>query len=233
MISYIRISFVLLIFIFGTFGLLYLYNNNTSVEEEIPIIMPNIAIDNFKELPVQEYDKKIPHLDKTFYKELDNNKDKSENILSKPESPMPQISQERLYNDVDSALEDFTNEDNTINKKIPTESPSVLYSTQTPMKKNSSVHIHTKTKHTFNKNIRYSLQLGSLPTEIIAQQELKRLKNKYHDLINTVIKVVKIDLGKPKGVRYRISAGSFTKKHALKKCNNIKKLGGACLVVNY
>ena len=79
----------------------------------------------------------------------------------------------------------------------------------------------------------YWVQVASLPTQKAAQTEALRLQAKSAKELKTQkYRTVRVDLGKPTGIRYRVHFGPFPKKQAVQKCQNLKgneKI--SCLVV--
>ncbi len=79
----------------------------------------------------------------------------------------------------------------------------------------------------------YWVQVASLPTQASAQKEAKRLQAKSKkELKSQDYRTVRVDLGKPKGIRYRVHFGPFSRSQAVQKCQNLKgneKI--SCLVV--
>ncbi len=225
---YIKISLAFLLFALGIVGIFYFRSINNAVEQELPIIMPDTAVNNFKETPKKEYDQDIPHLDKTFYKELDDHQyDKNNNrsILSTPETPLPQISQEKLHQDFDS-IKDNASAPKVEDSKIPLAIVKQRANNQEP-----SISIQTNENISRNEgHNKYYVQLGSFPTETIARQEMQRIKKQYSSLSKVALKIVKVDLGKPKGVRYRVYGGVLEHSHADRLCQSIGRSGGSCIV---
>lgn len=77
----------------------------------------------------------------------------------------------------------------------------------------------------------YRVQLASLKTEPLAQQEWERAHKKYGALKGLPHSIVKADLG-AKGIYYRVQAGSFkSKKEADAMCSALKSERAACIVV--
>ena len=78
----------------------------------------------------------------------------------------------------------------------------------------------------------YWIQLASLPTETAAEKEWNRIQAKCtQDLNQQDHRIMRVDLGKPKGVRYRLQCGPLPRSEAVQKCRSIKSNGVDCLVV--
>lgn len=78
----------------------------------------------------------------------------------------------------------------------------------------------------------YWLQLASLPTAAAAEQEWQRLQNQYRgELRNHPYRIVRIDLGKRIGIRYRIQCGPLSKMAATKIEQSFERKGVKCLKI--
>lgn len=79
----------------------------------------------------------------------------------------------------------------------------------------------------------YWLQLASVASEKTAQSEGKRLQAKAGgELQSARLKTVRVDLGKPKGIRHRVHFGPYSREEAIQKCEALKnKSNMTCLVV--
>ncbi|NCP62853.1 MAG: SPOR domain-containing protein [Alphaproteobacteria bacterium] len=78
----------------------------------------------------------------------------------------------------------------------------------------------------------YWVQIASLPTQAAAQKEWMRLQGKApQTLKGQSYKTVRVDLGKPKGIRYRVHVGPFSKAQAVQKCRTLKGSSLDCLVI--
>ncbi len=78
----------------------------------------------------------------------------------------------------------------------------------------------------------YWVQIASLPTQAAAQKEWTRLQGKApQTLKGQSYKTVRVDLGKPKGIRYRVHVGPFSKAQAVQKCRTLKGSNLDCLVI--
>lgn len=79
----------------------------------------------------------------------------------------------------------------------------------------------------------YWVQVGSLPTKTAAQKEWVRLQKKAPAVLKGQgYRAVRVDLGKPKGVRYRVHVGPFSRSQAVQKCQALKGSNKvSCLVV--
>lgn len=78
----------------------------------------------------------------------------------------------------------------------------------------------------------YWVQIASLPTQAAAQKEWSRLQGKASAILKGQNhRSVRVDLGKPKGIRYRVHVGPFTKAQAIQKCQNLKNSQMGCLVI--
>jgi Sporulation related domain. len=78
----------------------------------------------------------------------------------------------------------------------------------------------------------YWVQVASLPTETAAEKEWNRIQAKCtKDLNGHDHRLMRVDLGKPKGVRYRVQCGPFARPDAVQKCRNMQHNGVNCLVV--
>lgn len=78
----------------------------------------------------------------------------------------------------------------------------------------------------------YWVQIASLPTQAAAQKEWTRLQRKVPTLLKGQnYKTVRVDLGKPTGIRYRVHVGPFSKTTAVQKCQGLKGSSLGCLVV--
>jgi hypothetical protein len=77
------------------------------------------------------------------------------------------------------------------------------------------------------------LQLAAVRTPESARREWERLKEQYGDLIGTLAyTVVKVDLGE-RGIFYRVQAGPIANAAlAERKCNELKRRGAGCILVN-
>ena len=75
------------------------------------------------------------------------------------------------------------------------------------------------------------MQLASVPSSKVAEQEWSRISNKYAaDLSGITHTVVKADIP-GKGTYYRVQAGNMGKEAADKLCTSLKGQGQGCLVV--
>ncbi|HBN23194.1 MAG TPA: hypothetical protein DD412_08160 [Holosporales bacterium] len=78
----------------------------------------------------------------------------------------------------------------------------------------------------------YWVQIASLPTQAAAQKEWVRLQGKAPKILKGQnYKTVRVDLGKPRGIRYRVHVGPFSKAQAVQKCQGLKGSKLGCLVV--
>ena len=78
----------------------------------------------------------------------------------------------------------------------------------------------------------YWVQIATLPTQAAAAKEWRRLQGKAPKLLKGQnYQAVRVDLGKPKGIRYRVHFGPFTKSQAIQKCQTLKSSKMGCLVV--
>ncbi len=69
----------------------------------------------------------------------------------------------------------------------------------------------------------YWIQVASLSTENAALIESKRLQRKSKkELKSESFRTVRVDLGKPKGVKYRVHFGPYERSTAIQKCKNLK-----------
>ena len=104
-------------------------------------------------------------------------------------------------------------------------------STSTPSKaKTDSLAVATTTSVAGDRV--YWVQIASLPTQASAQKEWVRLQGKApKTLKGQDYKTVRVDLGKPKGIRYRVHVGPFSKTQAVQRCQNLKSSNIGCLVV--
>ena len=78
----------------------------------------------------------------------------------------------------------------------------------------------------------YWVQIASLPTQAAAQKEWTRLQRKAPQALKGQnYKTVRVDLGKPMGIRYRVHVGPFSKTQAVQKCQGLKGSNLGCVVV--
>lgn len=69
----------------------------------------------------------------------------------------------------------------------------------------------------------YWIQVASLATEDAAVKQAKRLESKTPgNLTNTVRRTIRVDLGKPHGIKYRVQYGPYTKTSAIHRCKKLK-----------
>ena len=115
-----------------------------------------------------------------------------------------------------------------ISKKAPSKAKLTIAS-----KKSVPTVAKKKTASAVVSGSGYWVQVASLPTQASAHKEAKRLQGKSaKELKVQKYRTVRVDLGKPKGVRYRVHFGPLSKSQAVQKCKNLKgneKI--SCLVV--
>jgi hypothetical protein len=108
---------------------------------------------------------------------------------------------------------------------------TVAVSTPTP-KKTQAVSSVIATTTASSGARAYWVQIASLPTQAAAQKEWVRLQGKApKTLKGQNYNTVRVDLGKPKGIRYRVHVGPFSKAQAVQKCQNLKGANLGCLVI--
>ncbi|HCC25493.1 MAG TPA: hypothetical protein DEP85_08325, partial [Holosporales bacterium] len=77
------------------------------------------------------------------------------------------------------------------------------------------------------------IQLGSLKSHDLAQEEWKRLSHKNKDLLGELEPTIqKVDLGAEKGIFYRLRTGVEDQKQAKQICSTLKERKVDCLVVH-
>ncbi len=79
----------------------------------------------------------------------------------------------------------------------------------------------------------YYIQVASLANEGAAASEAKRIENKAAgDLSAANRRTVRVDLGQPKGIKYRVQYGPYAKQNAVDACKSLKgKSGIGCFVI--
>ncbi|MGE0714757.1 MAG: SPOR domain-containing protein [Alphaproteobacteria bacterium] len=79
----------------------------------------------------------------------------------------------------------------------------------------------------------YRIQLGAVRGTEAAQQEWEKLKASHGAVLGKLAsQIVRVDLGEPRGVFYRIQAGSFPDADAARRtCTALKERNVSCLVV--
>jgi len=189
----------------------------------------------------------INHQDKLVYGRIRNDESKPsvEHILPPPEAPLVHSNQPSVQ-----MVEQYIPEDLDIEKVAAKEVPSVVPTSSSlvsiedlldeiapvkePVKDTSSTKSTPPVEKTTSlKQGKVLIQLGSLKSYDLAQEEWTRLSKKHKDTLEGLEPVIqKVDLGVDQGIYYRLRAEGFkTADLAQTACSTLKEAKTDCRVV--
>lgn len=208
--------------------------------EDLPVIKADS--DPIKEKP-QEKDV-VVHQDKIVYDNISGAERKEgvekiipapEEVISIPDAEVEGTLSEEEKNKIIKAFDDLAPEKEykiDYVKKKPLDkniikSGDLLILEDAPRKKKTRLADFAKSfvsRTTSNENV--MIQIASLPSKQAADKEYNRIVYKNRFLKRYRKKIIKVDLGREKGIKYRLTIGPFRNNNSAKEAINLLKNNG-------